>query len=155
MERYESDSLKECHSKSLWVRRTKTKTKTITKGWIRWIKKINQSCRKILHSLSLRSAPTCIVTIFDHRTVDMIRVDRANCPVDFCIWLRGLRNFLACLVGKGLGVKLVESYESYKWRKCLSTRRSKLSSAVDVVGICCRLSSVSWPNLLWKRSSSC
>ena len=27
-------------------------------------KKINQSCRKILHSLSLRSAPTCIVTFW-------------------------------------------------------------------------------------------
>ena len=54
-------------------------------------------------------------------TVDMIRVDRVNCLVDFCISLRGLRNFLACLVGKGLRVKLVESYESYEWRKRLST----------------------------------
>ena len=33
-------------------------------------------------------------------TVDVIRVDRVNCGVDKCISLRGLRNFLACLVGK-------------------------------------------------------
>ena len=39
----------------------------------------------------------------------MIRVDRVNCPVDICISLRELRNFLACLVGKGLRVKVVES----------------------------------------------
>ena len=61
-------------------------------------------------------------------TVDMIRVDRVNCRVDICISLRGLRNFMACLVGKGLRVMVVESYESYEWRKCLSTRQSKLSS---------------------------
>ena len=30
----------------------------------------------------------------------MIRGDRANCRLDFGISLRGLRNFLACLVGK-------------------------------------------------------
>ena len=63
-------------------------------------------------------------------TVDMIRVDRVNCPVDFCILLRGLRNFLACLVGKGLRVKLVELYKSYEWRKCLSTRWGKQSSGL-------------------------
>ena len=43
----------------------------------------------------------------------MIRVDRVNFPVDICISLRGLRNFLACLVGKGLRVMVVESYELY------------------------------------------
>ena len=46
-------------------------------------------------------------------TVDMIRVDRVNFPVDICISLRGLRNFLACLVGKGLRVMVVESCELY------------------------------------------
>ena len=43
----------------------------------------------------------------------MIRVDRVNFPVDICISLRGFRNFLACLVGKGLRVMVVESYELY------------------------------------------
>ena len=43
----------------------------------------------------------------------MIRVDRVNCPVDICISLRGLINFLACLVSKGLRVMVVESYELY------------------------------------------
>ena len=46
-------------------------------------------------------------------TVDKIRVDRVNCPVDICMLLRGLRNFLACLVSKGLRVMVVESYELY------------------------------------------
>ena len=46
-------------------------------------------------------------------TVDMIRVDKVNCRVDFCISLRRLRNFVACLVGKRPRVMVVESYEPY------------------------------------------
>ena len=37
----------------------------------------------------------------------------------------GLRNFVACDVNKRPHVMVVESYD---WRKCLSTRQSKLSS---------------------------
>ena len=61
-------------------------------------------------------------------TVDMIQVDRVNCRVDFCISLRGLRNFVACLVGKRPRVMVVESYEPYEWRNCLSTRQRKFTS---------------------------
>ena len=63
-------------------------------------------------------------------TVDMIRVDRVNCRVDFCISLRRLTNFVACLVGKRPRAMVVESYEPYEWRKCLYTRQSELSSGL-------------------------
>ena len=46
-------------------------------------------------------------------TVDMIRVDRVNCPVDFCIWLRGLKKFsgLSCWQGTPCKVSWVVRVE--------------------------------------------
>ena len=61
-------------------------------------------------------------------TGNMIRVDRVNWRVDFCISLRRLRNFVAGHVGKRPCVMVVESYESYKWRKWWSARQSELLS---------------------------
>ena len=45
--------------------------------------------------------------------------------VEKCILLMGLRNFVACDGNKRPHVMIVESYD---WRKCLTTRQSKLSS---------------------------
>ena len=45
--------------------------------------------------------------------------------VEKCILLMGLENFVACDGNKRPHVMIVESYD---WRKCLTTRQSKLSS---------------------------
>ena len=82
------------------------------------------SCRDLLRGLS--------------NTFDMIRMERCSCRMDRCISLRGLGNFCACHVSKRPCVIIVESYESYEWRKCLSTRQSKLSSGqMHLIGNFC------------------